>query len=122
MTDSATAPVMQCLLHFVRQRLRFYGQATCSAGSEVTSSRACYRKRLRAAFEAATHMAAEQALTATVSIGVATSDDASSDLGALLDVADQALCRAKAMDRNRVELWTHSPESSFARQVSGQAA
>ena len=79
-------------------------------------------ERLRAAFEAATHMAAEQALTATVSIGVATSDDASSDLGALLDVADQALCRAKAMDRNRVELWTHSPESSFARQVSGQAA
>jgi hypothetical protein len=34
----------------------------------------------------------------------------------------QALYRAKALGRNRVELWTHSPQSPSARQASGQAA
>ena len=61
--------------------------------------------RLRAAFEATTsHTAGEQPITATVSVGVATSDDASFDLSALLTAADQALYRAKALGRNRVEL------------------
>jgi diguanylate cyclase (GGDEF)-like protein len=65
-------------------------------------------ERLRAAFETTTHTLADGPLSATVSIGVAISDDASSDLAALLDVADQALYRAKATGRNRVELSTHS--------------
>ena len=63
-------------------------------------------ERLRAAFEAASSTAAEQPLTATVSIGVAMSDDASFDLSALLDAADRALYSAKARGRNRVELAT----------------
>jgi diguanylate cyclase (GGDEF)-like protein len=79
-------------------------------------------ERLRAAFEATAHKVAERTLTATVSVGVAMSDDASSDLAALLDVADQALYLAKALGRNRVELSTHSPQSPSARQASGQAA
>jgi diguanylate cyclase (GGDEF)-like protein len=65
-------------------------------------------ERLRAAFEVTTHTVAGRTLTATVCVGVAISDDASSDLAALLDVADQTLYRAKAMGRNRVELSTHS--------------
>jgi diguanylate cyclase (GGDEF)-like protein len=65
-------------------------------------------ERLRAAFEATTHTLTDGPLSATASVGVAISDDASSDLAALLDVADQALYRAKAMGRNRVELSTHS--------------
>jgi diguanylate cyclase (GGDEF)-like protein len=79
-------------------------------------------ERLRAAFEATRHTVAAQPFTATVSVGVAISDDASSDLAALLDVADQALYRAKALGRNRVELSTLSPQSPSARQASGQAA
>jgi diguanylate cyclase (GGDEF)-like protein len=65
-------------------------------------------ERLRASFEATTHKVAERTLTATVCVGVAISDDVSSDLTGLLDVADQALYRAKAMGRNRVEVSTHS--------------
>jgi diguanylate cyclase (GGDEF)-like protein len=79
-------------------------------------------ERLRAAFEATCHTVAEQPFTATVSVGVATSDHASFDLSALLVAADQALYRAKALGRNRVELSTHSPQSPSARQASGQAA
>jgi diguanylate cyclase (GGDEF)-like protein len=66
-------------------------------------------ERLRAAFEATSHTVAERPLTATVSIGVAISDDdAGFDLSALLDAADQALYCAKVLGRNRVELSTHS--------------
>jgi diguanylate cyclase (GGDEF)-like protein len=79
-------------------------------------------ERLRAAFAATCHTAAERPITATVSVGVATSDDASFDLSALLTAADQALYRAKALGRNRVAVWTQSPQSPSARQASGQAA
>jgi diguanylate cyclase (GGDEF)-like protein len=65
-------------------------------------------ERLRAAFEATSHKIADQTLTATVCVGVAVSDDASSDLAALLEAADRALYRAKTMGRNRVELSMHS--------------
>ncbi len=65
-------------------------------------------ERLRAAFETTPHKLAERPLTATVSVGVAISDDESFDLSALLDAADQALYRAKALGGNRVELSTHS--------------
>jgi diguanylate cyclase (GGDEF)-like protein len=78
--------------------------------------------RIRAAFEVTHHAVAAQPFTATVSVGVAISDDASLDLSPLLVAADQALYRAKTLGRNRVELSTHSPQSPSARQASGQAA
>ena len=65
-------------------------------------------ERLRTAFKATSHEVADQTLTATVCVGVAVSDDASSDLAALLDAADRALYRAKATGRNRVELSSYS--------------
>jgi diguanylate cyclase (GGDEF)-like protein len=61
-------------------------------------------ERLRAALEATSHTVEGRTFTATVSIGVAISDQASADLDALLDAADQALYRAKVLGRNRVEL------------------
>ena len=64
-------------------------------------------EQLRTAFEATTHTL-DRPLSATVSVGVVISGDASSDLAALLNVADQALYRAKAMGRNRVELSMYS--------------
>jgi diguanylate cyclase (GGDEF)-like protein len=79
-------------------------------------------ERLRAAFEATHHTVAAHPFAATVSVGVAISDDAIFDLSALLTEADQALYRAKALGRNRIELSTLSPQSPSAQQASGQAA
>ena len=73
-------------------------------------------ERLRAAFEATLHTLAERPLTATVSGGVAISDDESFDLSALLGAADQALYRAKALGGNRVELSTHSATARSTKQ------
>jgi diguanylate cyclase (GGDEF)-like protein len=74
-------------------------------------------ERLRTAFEGISHMVAERPLTVTVSIGVAISSDASSDLAALLEQADQALYRAKAMGRNRVESSdTLDPDNTMSRR------
>jgi diguanylate cyclase (GGDEF)-like protein len=53
-------------------------------------------ERLRAVFEVTRHTVAKQPLTAAVSVGVATSNDANFDLSALLVAADHALHRAKA--------------------------
>ena len=61
-------------------------------------------ERLRSAFEATPHFVGDHALNATVSVGVAVSDDASCDLAELLEAADQALYRAKALGRDRVEI------------------
>jgi PleD family two-component response regulator len=60
----------------------------------------------------------EGSLSATVSVGVAISDEESFDLSTLLDAADQALYRAKALGGNRVELSTHSAaERSIKRRA-----
>ena len=84
------------------------------AVSGVRSSRACYRipgavsavwlaERVRSAIETSSHAFGQDAFELTVSVGVAISDKERSDLNALLDAADRALYRAKALGRNRVE-------------------
>jgi len=60
-------------------------------------------ERVRAAFEAASQCVEDLPIRATVSAGVALSTNASDDLASLLKAADQALYRAKASGRNRVE-------------------
>jgi len=67
-------------------------------------------ERVRGAFAAASHNVGKHIFSSTVSIGVAVADDGHSDLSALLDAADQALYRAKALGRNRVEPSQHRAE------------
>ena len=73
-------------------------------------------ERLRSAFEATPHFVGEHALNATVSVGVAVSDDANCDLVELLEAADQALYRAKALGRNRVEISERPAEPLLTKQ------
>ncbi|HEX3505271.1 MAG TPA: GGDEF domain-containing protein [Xanthobacteraceae bacterium] len=61
-------------------------------------------ERLRTALEGTSHTVGGLRLSATVSVGIAVSDNADVDLGALLKEADQALYRAKELGRNRVEV------------------
>jgi diguanylate cyclase (GGDEF)-like protein len=73
-------------------------------------------ERLRSAFEATPHFVGEHALNATVSVGVAVSDDANCDLVELLEAADQALYRAKALGRNCVEISERPAEPLLTKQ------
>jgi diguanylate cyclase (GGDEF)-like protein len=69
-------------------------------------------ERVRRTIEASSHSFEQYAFGLTVSVGVAISDEGHSDLNALLDAADRALHRAKALGRNRVEpspLWAEQP-------------
>ena len=75
-------------------------------------------ERVRSAVETSSHAFGQDAFELTVSVGVAISDKERSDLNALLDAADRALYRAKALGRNRVEpspLW--SDERSTAQRA-----
>jgi diguanylate cyclase (GGDEF)-like protein len=74
-------------------------------------------ERVRKAFEASFHSTGQSAFSTTVSVGVAISADEWSDLNALLSAADQALYRAKALGRNRVEPSPHWAESSTAQRA-----
>jgi diguanylate cyclase (GGDEF)-like protein len=67
-------------------------------------------ERVRRAFEASSHPIGQHAISSTVSVGVAISDEEYSDLSALLNAADRALYRAKALGRNRVEPSPHRAE------------
>jgi diguanylate cyclase (GGDEF)-like protein len=60
-------------------------------------------ERVRAAFEAVYHTTGEHRFGATVSAGVAITDDLNVDLDTLLKDADQALSRAKRAGRNCVQ-------------------
>ena len=68
--------------------------------SQVASAVA---ERVRSAFETTSLPVAAQAITATVSIGVAVSDAVDRDLASLMLFADRALYAAKSRGRNRVE-------------------
>jgi diguanylate cyclase (GGDEF)-like protein len=75
-------------------------------------------ERIRSAFELAAMVTENKTLQATVSIGVAIIQDPEQDLTTLLAEADQALYRAKARGRNRVELSpVHGDEPS--KEVAG---
>ena len=73
-------------------------------------------ERVRAAVEAASHPAGEHSIRATVSVGAASSNDATADLTGLLNAADQALYRAKEAGRNRVEIASYAAERAPLRQ------
>jgi diguanylate cyclase (GGDEF)-like protein len=64
-------------------------------------------ERVRAAVEAAAHSVGDHTIRVTVSVGVALSNDPTTDLGGLLQAADQALYRAKEAGRNCVETSSH---------------
>ena len=74
-------------------------------------------ERVRGGFAAASHNVREHAFSSTVSIGVAVADDWHSDLSALLDAADRALYRAKALGRNRVEPSPWAEQQSTTQRV-----
>jgi diguanylate cyclase (GGDEF)-like protein len=61
-------------------------------------------ERLRSAFQAAAETVDGRILDATISIGISMTEDHSEDLAILLRKADQALYRAKAGGRNRIEI------------------
>jgi diguanylate cyclase (GGDEF)-like protein len=74
-------------------------------------------ERVRKAFEASFHTSGQYAFSSTVSVGVAISDDERSVLNALLIAADQALYRAKALGRNRVETSPHWADRSVTERA-----
>jgi diguanylate cyclase (GGDEF)-like protein len=61
-------------------------------------------ERIRAAIEAAAHVVEEHVVRMTVSVGIASLNEDTTALDAFLGAADNALYRAKAAGRNRVEL------------------
>jgi diguanylate cyclase (GGDEF)-like protein len=83
---------------------RIGGEEFASLLPNATSEAALrLAERIRAAAESATHTVGEYTIRMTVSIGVAFLNDGASDLAGLLKAADQALYRAEAAGRNRVE-------------------
>jgi diguanylate cyclase (GGDEF)-like protein len=74
-------------------------------------------ERVRKAFEASFHTTGQYAFSSTVSVGVAISDNVQPDLNVLLSAADQALYRAKASGRNRVEPSPHWAERSTTERA-----
>jgi diguanylate cyclase (GGDEF)-like protein len=61
-------------------------------------------ERIRVAIEAASHTVEGHVVRMTVSVGIASLNEGVAALGAVLSAADNALYRAKAAGRNRVEL------------------
>jgi diguanylate cyclase (GGDEF)-like protein len=69
-------------------------------------------ERIRTAFERDSQTVGGLMLRATVSVGIAVSDNAKADLGTLLKEADRALYRAKELGRNRVQI-SEPPEQQL---------
>ena len=85
------------------------------AGIEATAVRA---DRIRASFVASCRFVKGYPVNATVSVGVAASDNAQEcTLNALLESSDKALYCAKAAGRNRVERAHQGPERGLASVI-----
>src|SRR5262249_52885650 len=74
-------------------------------------------ERIRAAVEASPHPLGEHAIRTTVSVGVASLNEAVIDLAGLLTAADQALYRAKKAGRNCVEALSYPAERTPLKQA-----
>ena len=77
-------------------------------------------ERIRSKFEATTMMVDENALAATVSVGVAASTDRA--LSEMIMAADRALYRAKTKGRNRVECASDAAEPRSAGMTAARPA
>jgi diguanylate cyclase (GGDEF)-like protein len=73
-------------------------------------------ERIRAAIEAAPHAVEENVVRMTVSVGIASLNESTTALDALLSTADNALYRAKAAGRNRVEPMSSALECALRRR------
>jgi diguanylate cyclase (GGDEF)-like protein len=78
-------------------------------------------ERVRVAIEAASHTVEAHTIRVTVSAGVASLNEGATALGAFLSAADNALYRAKATGRNRVEL-TSCPVDCLPRRRSDEVS
>jgi diguanylate cyclase (GGDEF)-like protein len=78
-------------------------------------------ERVRVAIEAASHTVEAHTIRMTVSAGVASLNEGATALGAFLSAADNALYRAKASGRNRVEL-TSCPVDCLPRRRSDEVS
>jgi diguanylate cyclase (GGDEF)-like protein len=78
-------------------------------------------ERVRVAIEAASHTVEAHTIRMTVSAGVASLNEGATALGAFLSAADNALYRAKATGRNRVEL-TSCPVDCLPRRRSDEVS
>ena len=74
-------------------------------------------ERIRAAFSETSQVVAGLAVGATVSSGVAGAAGTGISRDALLELADQALYRAKADGRNRVAVSAAPPPADSGRQA-----
>jgi diguanylate cyclase (GGDEF)-like protein len=94
---------------------RLGGEEFAAIISEPTEIVPRIAERIRAGFEAAGAMVGVHAIGATVSIGAATSYDATADIDSLLLRADGALYRAKHDGRNRFHAADEEPGNAQAR-------
>jgi diguanylate cyclase (GGDEF)-like protein len=102
---------------------RIGGEEFASLLPDTTQQDALWlAERVRAAFESASHPVGEYSIRATVSVGVALSNDSTTDLAGLLKAADQALYRAKEAGRNRVEISAYAAEHTPLRRPDKRSA
>jgi diguanylate cyclase (GGDEF)-like protein len=97
---------------------RFGGEEFVAILPGSISDAAVAAERVRAAFESAGRVVANQVVDLTVSVGVA-SGEYGADVMALIAAADKALYKAKYNGRNCVELSDEIPPAALGAQIGG---